>query len=280
MQATQETDEQEEQQPAVATPVHEALRDLSGCGRRGSARRPPCRPERRSAGAPRTQPPTARIWRPQGGGTALSDPGAYAERSMGRRVGTAAVLPADRARRRPPGRRGRRAADRLGGGPRDLGPRNSTRCAGSGSGGWSCSPTPTSNDPDRLLVAAQMNTAWWAADDYYADSTEAGADPTLLPPAPGPRDGGDGPGAAGRRSHHRPRRGPARRSRAQDAEFGGRAHGPARHRRPRCSGACYATFSMFVSWNAYGAWREAGTLPPAGSTSRPASTTASTRRWC
>src|SRR5271156_5438206 len=39
-----------------------------------------------------------------------------------------------------------------------------------------------SDDPDMLLVAAQMNAAWWAADDYYADETELGATPTELPP--------------------------------------------------------------------------------------------------
>ena len=38
------------------------------------------------------------------------------------------------------------------------------------------------DDPDMLLVAARMNAAWWAADDYYADETSLGATPTELPP--------------------------------------------------------------------------------------------------
>ncbi|MFI6596013.1 family 2 encapsulin nanocompartment cargo protein terpene cyclase [Nonomuraea sp. NPDC050536] len=36
------------------------------------------------------------------------------------------------------------------------------------------------DDRDRLLLAAQMNAAWWACDDYYADETDLGADPDLL----------------------------------------------------------------------------------------------------
>src|SRR6202034_3401321 len=38
------------------------------------------------------------------------------------------------------------------------------------------------DDPDMLAVAARMNAAWWAADDYYADETSLGATPTELPP--------------------------------------------------------------------------------------------------
>lgn len=38
------------------------------------------------------------------------------------------------------------------------------------------------DDPDRLLIAAQLNAAWWAADDLYADDSEMGATPTELPP--------------------------------------------------------------------------------------------------
>jgi 2-methylisoborneol synthase len=41
---------------------------------------------------------------------------------------------------------------------------------------------PDSDDPDLLLVAAQLNAAWWAADDYYADETPLGATPVELPP--------------------------------------------------------------------------------------------------
>src|SRR5580704_7758903 len=38
------------------------------------------------------------------------------------------------------------------------------------------------DDPDRLSIAAKMNAAWWAADDYYADDSTLGAVPELLPP--------------------------------------------------------------------------------------------------
>ncbi len=34
------------------------------------------------------------------------------------------------------------------------------------------------DDPDMLLIAARMNAAWWAADDYYADDSALGATPT------------------------------------------------------------------------------------------------------
>ncbi|MBV8901167.1 MAG: hypothetical protein JOY92_13755, partial [Verrucomicrobia bacterium] len=37
------------------------------------------------------------------------------------------------------------------------------------------------DDPDRLLIAAQLNAAWWAADDLYADDSKMGATPTELP---------------------------------------------------------------------------------------------------
>lgn len=33
------------------------------------------------------------------------------------------------------------------------------------------------DDVDRLLIAAQLNTVWWAADDYYADEADLGAIP-------------------------------------------------------------------------------------------------------
>jgi 2-methylisoborneol synthase len=40
---------------------------------------------------------------------------------------------------------------------------------------------PDTDDPDALLIAAQLNAAWWAADDYYADDTALGAIPAQLP---------------------------------------------------------------------------------------------------
>ena len=121
---------------------------------------------------------------------------------------------------------------------------------------------PDTEDPDALLVAAQMNTAWWAADDYYADSTEAGADPTQLPqrlilamaaldPLPPAGDlTADLDQALGEDL--------VLRMLSSAVGHLGRHGSPTQVQR-----ACYATFSMFVSWNAYAAWREEGKLPPA-----------------
>lgn len=39
---------------------------------------------------------------------------------------------------------------------------------------------PASDDPDRLLAAAKCVVAEWAADDYYVDEVELGADPKIV----------------------------------------------------------------------------------------------------
>jgi 2-methylisoborneol synthase len=121
---------------------------------------------------------------------------------------------------------------------------------------------PHTSDPDALLVAAQMNTAWWAADDYYADSTEAGADPTLLPQrltlAMAALDPLPPAGELTEQLDHALHEDLVLRMLSSAVEHLGRHGSPTVVQR-----ACYATFSMFVSWNAYGAWREAGVFPPA-----------------
>ena len=118
---------------------------------------------------------------------------------------------------------------------------------------------PDTDDPDALLIAAQLNASWWAADDYYADDTALGAVPALparlalamaamdpVPPAgdltPPLRDalGPTGPGALARRWRTSPGTPP----------------------RPR-SADRLSTFAMYVTWTAYAAWREAGEYPPA-----------------
>ena len=38
---------------------------------------------------------------------------------------------------------------------------------------------PACQDPDRLLAATQCVVAEWAADDYYIDEVNLGADPTI-----------------------------------------------------------------------------------------------------
>jgi 2-methylisoborneol synthase len=121
---------------------------------------------------------------------------------------------------------------------------------------------PDTDDPDALLVAAQLNAAWWAADDYYADDTALGAVPARLPERltlamsamdPVPRVGDLTP--------------PLRQAHEDDLVLrmldSAVAH-LSRHATPaQVQRVCYSTFAMFVSWTAYAAWRETGEHPPA-----------------
>jgi 2-methylisoborneol synthase len=113
------------------------------------------------------------------------------------------------------------------------------------------------DDPDRVFLAAQMNAAWWACDDYYADETDLGADPALLAgrlalcmsamDAPPPADeftaelderlGADPVlvGLATAREHVAMHSTPSQLARTN-----------------------MTSFQMWVSWNAYGAWRQSG----------------------
>ncbi|WP_306362896.1 family 2 encapsulin nanocompartment cargo protein terpene cyclase [Nocardia sp. CC227C] len=118
------------------------------------------------------------------------------------------------------------------------------------------------DDPDRLLVAAQMNTAWWMADDYYADDSALGADPNRLPqrltmamaaldPLP---DAGE---------FSTPLDEALRTDKVLRAFGSAVAHLRRHATAEQVQRACYATFSMFVSWTAYAAWRHTGENPPA-----------------
>ena len=120
---------------------------------------------------------------------------------------------------------------------------------------------PDSDDPDMLLVAAQMNAAWWAADDYYADETPLGAAPTELPPRLAlVMSAMDPPPSAG--DYTRQLDQALRADPVLVALNSATAH-LTRHATPaQVMRACHTTFQMYVSWTAYAAWRYLGTPPP------------------
>lgn len=117
------------------------------------------------------------------------------------------------------------------------------------------------DDPDMLLVAARMNAAWWAADDYYADETSLGATPTELPPRLAlvmsamdpPPDAGPYTGQLEEVIEADPVLVALRSA----VSFLTERATPAQVMR-----ACNTTFQMYVSWTAYAAWRYLQTLPP------------------
>lgn len=121
---------------------------------------------------------------------------------------------------------------------------------------------PDCEDPDRLLIAAKMNAAWWAADDYYADDDALGAVPELLPPRlvlamaamdPLPPAGELTVGLEEALAAE-----PVLLSLRSGLDHMARYATPEQVQR-----TCYATFAMFVSWTAYAAWRHTGQYPPA-----------------
>lgn len=121
---------------------------------------------------------------------------------------------------------------------------------------------PDCDDPDRLLVGAKLNAAWWAADDYYADDHSMGALPELLPPRlalamaamdPLPPAGEFTP----------PLEDAIAAERVLVALRSGVDYMACYATPAQIQRVCYATFSMFVSWSAYAAWRFTGEYPPA-----------------
>jgi 2-methylisoborneol synthase len=121
---------------------------------------------------------------------------------------------------------------------------------------------PDCDDPDRLLIGAKLNMAWWAADDYYSDDTALGASPEQLPPRLVLAMAAMDPLAPAGEF-----------SRPLEAVIGGErvlvalrsgVDYMAQYATPaQVQRACYATFAMFVSWSAYAAWRHADEVPPA-----------------
>jgi 2-methylisoborneol synthase len=121
---------------------------------------------------------------------------------------------------------------------------------------------PDTDDPDRLLLAAQMNAAWWASDDYYADESELGATPIELPPRLAlVMSAMDPPPPAGEFT------GPLEEALQADPVLVALASATThlrRHATPdQVMRVCNTTFQMYVSWTAYAAWRYGGGLPPA-----------------
>jgi 2-methylisoborneol synthase len=118
------------------------------------------------------------------------------------------------------------------------------------------------DDPDRLLISAKLNAAWWAADDLYSDDTALGAIPEELPPrlslAMAAMDPVPNVGEFSRELDETLRGDRVLVALRSGTEYLTRYGTPAQVQR-----ICYSTFAMFVSWTAYAAWRHADKYPPA-----------------
>jgi 2-methylisoborneol synthase len=121
---------------------------------------------------------------------------------------------------------------------------------------------PDTDDPDRLLISAKLNAAWWAADDLYADDTALGAVPARLPPrlalAMAAMDPLPPAGEFSRELDETLQDDRVLVALGSGVDHLRRDGTPAQVHR-----VCYSTFAMFVSWTAYAAWRHAEEYPPA-----------------
>lgn len=121
---------------------------------------------------------------------------------------------------------------------------------------------PDCEDPDRLLISAKLNAAWWAADDLYADDTALGAVPAKLPPrlalAMAAMDPLPPVGEFTRELDET-----LQGDRVLVALNSGMEHLQRYGTPAQVQRVCYSTFAMFVSWTAYAAWQHAGKYPPA-----------------
>jgi 2-methylisoborneol synthase len=121
---------------------------------------------------------------------------------------------------------------------------------------------PETDDPDLLMVAAQMNAAWWASDDYYADETDLGAIPEALPARLALVSSAlDPPPPAGEFTA------PLNQAVVSDPVLvslrSALAHATRHASAAQVMRVRHTTHQMYVSWNAYNAWRHAGTTPEA-----------------
>ncbi|MEZ0110871.1 2-methylisoborneol synthase [Catenulispora sp. EB89] len=121
---------------------------------------------------------------------------------------------------------------------------------------------PECDDPDLLLVSAQMNAAWWASDDYYADETDLGAVAEALPGRLALVSSAlDPPPPAGEFSA------PLREAVVSDPVLvslrSALAHVTRHASAAQVMRVRHTTHQMYVSWNAYNAWRHAGLTPEA-----------------
>lgn len=120
---------------------------------------------------------------------------------------------------------------------------------------------PETDEVDALLLAAKMNAAWWASDDYYADETDLGATPTELPPrlalVTSAMDPPPDAGAYTAQLEEAVRADPVLVALRSAADHVRRLATPSQVMR-----ICTITSQMYVSWTAYAAWRHLGELPP------------------
>ncbi|SDS95082.1 2-methylisoborneol synthase [Pseudomonas asplenii] len=115
-------------------------------------------------------------------------------------------------------------------------------------------------DLDRLLLCAQLNAAWWMADDYYADDESLGARPEFLcerlsramaamsqlAPA----------GDYTRQLEEQWTDDPVLMALRSATEQLRRLASPAQVGR-----VCHTAFGMFMSWTVYGEWKRRGVCP-------------------
>lgn len=116
------------------------------------------------------------------------------------------------------------------------------------------------DDVDRLLLAAQLNSAWWAADDYYADDSAMGATAEELPARlVAATVAMESLPDSGEYLHA------LETAWASDPIWVALRSGYDRLRQlaslPQMARVCQATYPMLISWAAYAEWRRKGVFP-------------------